>query len=85
MIDEQDELIHNVKKQTALIEVKATSQGNLSFDLPAHLKKSRDKNRARKDNFTALMLGAWGVKAYFDITDQQIGSIISTFNPIFIK
>lgn len=85
MIDSQDELIYNVKKQCALIEVKTTAKGNQSFELPTHLKRSKDPKRARKDNYTALMLGNWGVKAYLDIIKTDVESSIATFSPIFIK
>lgn len=85
LIDDQDELIYDVKKQAALIEVKATAKGSLSFDLPSHLKKTKGANRARKDNLTALMLGTWGVKAYFEMMSKPIESINHTFEPIFIK
>ncbi len=83
-IDEQDEMIYNVKKQCALIEVKTTARGTQSFDLPQHLKRSKDPARARKDNMTALMLGAWGVKVYYELMDMNPEQVQTTFAPMFI-
>lgn len=66
-IEEQDFIVQDTKDQCANVEVTTTSRGTQSFDLPSHLRKSTSVNRARKDNYTTLMLGNWGVKAYFDI------------------
>lgn len=66
-IEEQDFIIQDTKDQCANVEVTTTSRGTQSFDLPSHLRKSTSINRARKDNYTTLMLSNWGVKAYFDI------------------
>ena len=84
MIDAQDILINEVKRQCALIEVKTNPQGHQTFDLPAHLKRSQTANKARKDNYTAMLLGAWGVKAYWDMQDYKSLVIPTTFTPIFI-
>lgn len=81
MIDEQDILIDNVKKECALIEVKSTSKGTQSFDLPIHLQKTKSAKRARKDSYTALFLGTWGVRIYNDILSYTIPVIESTFIP----
>ena len=66
-IEQQDFIVQDTKDQCANVEVSTTSRGTQSFDLPSHLRKSTSVNRARKDNYTTLMLGNWGVKAYFDI------------------
>ena len=66
-IEEQDFIVQDTKDQCANVEVTTTSRGTQSFDLPSHLRKSTSINIARKDNYTTLMLGNWGVKAYFDI------------------
>ena len=50
-IEDQDILIYQTKKQCALIEVKSTSKGTQSFELPQHLKRNMSANRARKDNY----------------------------------
>jgi hypothetical protein len=67
-IEQQDFIIKDTKDQCANVEVTTTSRGTQSFDLPSHLRKSTSINRARKDNYTTLMLGNWGIKIYFDLT-----------------
>ena len=85
LIDIQDELIYEVKRQCALIEVKSTARGNQTFDLPQHLKRSTSPNRARKDNYTTLMLATWATKCYFELMETQVQSSFNTFEPIFIR
>lgn len=67
-LEELDNLIYQTKKQCALVEFSTTARGNQSFELPQHLKRGNSPNRARKDNYTALVLSNWLVKCYFDIT-----------------
>ena len=67
LVEEQDSLIYQTKKQCALIEVKSTARGTQTFDLPLHLKRSTSAHRARRDNYTALLLGNWAVKCYYDM------------------
>jgi hypothetical protein len=74
-----------VKRQCALVEVKATAKGVQTFDLPQHLKRDTGANRARKDNYTALMLGNWGVKSYYDLMDIGESEFSSTFTPLMIN
>ena len=83
LIDEQDILVYLTKKQCALIEVRSTSKGSQSFDLPQHLKRNTSANRARKDNYTALMLGNWAIKCYYDIMQEKEEQ--HTFTPIIIR
>lgn len=81
LVDTQDELINNMKKQCALIEVKTTSLGTQSFDLPQHLKRSTSVNKARKDNYTALLLANWGVKIYNEIMYRPKKEVMTSFLP----
>lgn len=83
-IDAQDDLIYQVKKQCALIEVKTNPTGSQTFDLPQHLKRSSSAQRARKDNYTALMLGIWGVKCYHDLVTLKVETGVNTFVPKMI-
>jgi len=71
-IETQDSLIYQVKKQCALIEVKSTARGNQTFDLPLHLKKDGSQHRARRDNYTTLMLATWATKCYFDMQEVSV-------------
>jgi hypothetical protein len=63
----QDVLIYQTKQQCAMIELASTSKGTQSFDLPQHLKHDNTEKRARKDNYTALLLGNWAIKLYYDM------------------
>jgi len=82
-IETQDALIHQTKKQCALVEVKSTAKGTQTFDLPQHLKRSTSANRARKDNYTTLMLANWGVKCYYDMISAP-NEEVATFIPKLI-
>lgn len=85
LIENQDNLIYQTKKQCALLEVNSTARGTQSFDLPQHLKRNTSANRARKDNYTTLMLGNWAVKCYFDMMDLGEINVNSTFSPLMIQ
>jgi len=80
LIEVQDSLIYATKKQCALVEVKSTAKGTQTFDLPQHLKRSTSANRARRDNYTALMLANWALKCYFDVR-QKKDDFSTTFLP----
>ena len=83
-INEQDYLIDLVKTECALIEVKTTSQGTQSFDLPQHLRRDKSADKARKDSYTALKLGNWACKCYYDIMSYKPSQTQTTFTPQFI-
>jgi hypothetical protein len=63
----QDEFIDQTKRQVALIDPKINSSGVMQFDLPTHIKNSKKPERARKDNYTCLLLACWGAKCFWDI------------------
>ena len=84
LIETQDDLVYSTKKQCAMVEVKSTARGTQTFDLPQHLKRSTSVNRARKDNYTTLMLANWALKCYYDIMKVDKESLNDTFNPIMI-
>jgi hypothetical protein len=81
LIEFQDDIVYQTRKQCALVEVKTTAKGIQTFDLPQHLKRSTSANRARKDNYTTLMLGNWAVKAYNDLKNTEAKQINHTFTP----
>jgi len=83
LIEFQDDFVYQTKKQCSLIEVKTTSKGTQSFDLPQHLRRSTSPNKARKDNYTTLMLGNWAVKRYYDMMNVE-EETETTFSPILI-
>jgi terminase large subunit-like protein len=71
-IEHQGEMIHLVKAETALIEVSASDTGKLRFTLPSNIKRDNSPTRARRDSYTALLLGSWAVKCWFDMADEQV-------------
>lgn len=81
-IDTQDMIPYQTKKQCALIQPNSTSKGSLNFDLPSHLKRNSSPSRARKDNYTALMLANWASKIYFDMQDVKDEGFQETFVPV---
>lgn len=82
LITTQDEMIPLVKKQCSLIEIRVSPTGGQIFDLPQSLKRNTSPGRARKDNYTALMLGIEGAKAYFDLMKQPVIKRNSSFVPM---
>ena len=84
LIEIQDDLIYQTKKQCAMVEVKSTIRGTQSFDLPQHLKRSTSATRARKDNYTTLMLANWTLKCYYEMMEIDKDAANDTFNPIMI-
>ena len=85
LIETQDELVYQTKKQCALLAVTSTARGTQTFDLPQHLKRNTSPSRARKDNYTTLMLGNWAVKCYFDMMELGETTANSTFAPIMFE
>lgn len=70
-VNHQDALIDLVKKECALIEIKVSSLGNVSYDLPTHMKKqSKNPARTRRDSYTALFLGNWALKLYLEAKNR---------------
>lgn len=82
-IDNQEVLIKQTKYQAASIEVKTTARGVQSFDLPQIMKRDSSQDRMRRDSYTALMLGTWGMKCYRDIMETSVQSFES-FEPVLI-
>src|SRR6056300_219429 len=67
LIDVQDSMVEQTIKQCSSIIVRTSPQGSQTFDLPQNLKRDMTINRVRKDNYTALMLGCWGLKVYNEL------------------
>jgi hypothetical protein len=67
----QDAMMDLVKTECALIEVKASPLGHLTYDLPQHMTRNRkDERRSRKDSYSALWLGVWGLKIYLAMLEM---------------
>lgn len=64
-IEHQDILMDLVKTECALIEVKVSSLGHMSYDIPQHMKRNNKKiSRVRRDSYSALLLGNWCLRIY---------------------
>jgi len=83
-IYEQDSWIHETQKQLSLIEVKSTALGTMQFDLPSHIKNSTKDDRARRDNYTCMLMAYTASKYYFDMLFTEVEEIQSTFEPFAI-
>jgi len=87
MLDFVDNLSDNIlatKEQCASIEVTTNPQGSQSFDLPPNLKRQTGPAKARKDSYSALVLGNWMLKVWLDATNQPKEEVQTTFTPFFV-
>ena len=84
-IEHQKDMVDLIKVQCALIQVVSSSQGTQSFDLPQNLKKQRGANKARKDSYSALVLGNWAMNLYYDMMDAPTQDVQFTFTPMFVN
>ncbi len=67
-IEHQKYLIDLVKDETCLIEINQDSDSTThKFRLPQNLRRSTSPDKARKDNYTTLLMGAYATKCYFDM------------------
>jgi intein/homing endonuclease len=84
-IEHQDFLIDLTKKECALIEVTSTPSGGQSFDLPSSMKRSTSKTRAKKDNFSSLMLANWCLRVYLESKALPVENSSETFTFFFAR
>ncbi len=82
-ISDQDDWIAQTKRQLALIEVKSTGLGTLQYNIPSHLRKSTSATRARRDNYTCLLMAYYASKHYFDMMSTEDNIQPMGFTPIF--
>jgi hypothetical protein len=83
-VEHQKDMMDLIKVECALIQVSTSIQGTQSFDLPYNLKKQRGADKARKDSYSALILGNWMISIHFDMMNQKVQNIQNTFMPILI-
>jgi hypothetical protein len=76
--------IEEVKNQIALIIGKQGANGLTTFEMPESLGKIRKRERMRKDLYSATLLGAWGIKEYFDILDHKTVKTVKIYNPVIL-
>jgi hypothetical protein len=84
LIEHLKDTIDITKVQCALIQVSTTANGSQSFDLPYNLKKQRNADKARKDSYSALVLGNWLMNIYFDMMATPEAATQTTFVPMFV-
>jgi hypothetical protein len=70
-IEHLSDMVNLTKKECSLIELTASINGHHQYDLPPSMKRDSNPKRARRDSYTALLLGAWGVKCYYDLNKQE--------------
>jgi len=83
-VEHQVDMIEKTKAQCAMIQIKTTPQGTQTFDLPDNLKRQGGADKARKDSYSALVLGNWMLKIHYDMKHVQDQFIESSFVPTFI-
>jgi len=83
-VEHQEDMINVTKNQCALIQITTSPQGTQTFNLPQELKRQTGPDKARKDSYSALVLGNWMVKVYYDMMDSRPpASHAATFIPFF--
>tara|TARA_R100000808_G_scaffold24963_2_gene59943 strand:- start:1703 stop:3328 length:1626 start_codon:yes stop_codon:yes gene_type:complete len=83
-VEHQVDLIEKTKAECALIQIKTTPQGTQTFDLPDNLRRQTGPEKARKDSYSALVLGNWMIKIYYDMMNVKGEEVQSTFVPMFV-
>jgi len=84
-VEHQRDMMDLIKVECALVQVTTSPQGTQSFDLPPNLRKQKGADKARKDSYSALVLGNWGMNVYFDILEDKGDNTQTTFTPMFIS
>ena len=84
-VEHQKDMMDLIKVQCALIQITTSVQGTQSFDLPPSLRKQKGADKARKDSYSALVLGNWMMNVFYDMQSDEIGNIQTTFTPMFIS
>lgn len=83
-VEHQEDMINITKNQCALIQITTSPHGTQTFDLPQELKRQTGPDKARKDSYSALVLGNWMTKVYYDMkTSKPPAGHEGTFVPFF--
>ena len=83
-IEHQYDMINMTKNQCALIQITTSPQGTQTFGLPTELRRQTGPDKARKDSYSALVLGSWMTKIVYDMNNVKKENAVSTFSPMFI-
>ena len=84
-VEHQKDMMDLIKVQCALIQITTSLQGTQSFDLPLNLRKQKGADKARKDSYSALVLGNWAMNVFYDMESDDVGNVQATFTPMFIS
>lgn len=71
-IAHQDFLVDLTRKECAMIQVKATDLGTMSWGLPQNLRRTTGVSRVRKDNYSALLIANWSVRMYVESQSAHV-------------
>jgi len=83
-VEHQKDMMDLIKVECAMVQVSTSTQGTQSFDLPLNLRKQKGADKARKDSYSALILGNWMMNVFYDMMDDNINTVQGTFTPMFI-
>jgi len=50
-----------------------------------NLRKQTGAGKARKDSYSALVLGNWAMNVFYDMMSDDVADIQTTFTPMFIS
>ena len=84
LVEHQVDLMEKTKAECSLIQIKTTAQGTQTFDLPDNLRRQTGPEKARKDSYSALILGNWMIKIYYDMQHMEEENIQASFTPMFV-
>lgn len=79
IISHQDYLVDLTRKECAMIQVKTSDLGTMSFGLPTNLKRTSGANKARKDSYSALLIANWAVKMYTEAMAVEVKTGVEDF------
>ena len=78
-------MLNLTKTECSLIQISTSAGGTQTFDLPPSLKRQTGPEKARKDSYSALILGNWMIKLYYDMMNVKTQNVNYTFTPMFIN
>jgi len=84
-VEHQKDMMDLIKVQCALVQITTSVQGTQSFDLPPNLRKQKGADKARKDSYSALVLGNWMMNVFYDMEFYKGDLGQATFTPMFIS
>ena len=83
-LDHQSDMMDLTINECALIEVRSNPSGTQSFDIPQNLRRQTGPHKPRKDSYSALLFGNWGVKLFLDSKNVKEKPKESFFIPVAI-